>query len=299
MGQAHKGQPALASPPGALGPRHWWGQSVNSQARLWVLGALVHPWLLSRQDFPGLRCCLGNPGGRSHVSPTRKCPAECPHPQPRCRRVGPSPPQGLGLPGSPSSGGPGRVLRAQGWPRCRCITAPPPSVLVHAVGMWLGVGEGEQRPAGGTCLAPFGPVVSWGSSASRTASISLGKFGEISLPSLRRWQQAGASCKGLGPRGCMGSSSDPGPSTGLPSWEGLSSCSSRGLGSQQGGRGTAAAPESLAEGPREALEDGGFMAGAPWAPQSCLTGHTVLSWPHTGIFGQGTRSPWEGAPQHP
>ena len=47
---------------GGRAPRGW--ADVNSQARLWVLGAQARPWLLSGQDFLGLRCCLDSPVGR-------------------------------------------------------------------------------------------------------------------------------------------------------------------------------------------------------------------------------------------
>lgn len=211
MGQAQRGQPTLASPPGALGPRHRWGQSVNSQARLWVLGALVHPWLLSRQDFPGIRCCLGNPGGRRHVSPTRKCPVECPHPQPHCRCVRPRLPQGVGCRGPPAAEGLAACSEPRAGQDAIVLTAPSPICAgAHGWHVACGGGKGKQPPARGTCLAPFGPVVSWGSSASRTASISLGKFGEISLPSLRRWQQGRSRLQGAGPAWLHGKLIRPG-----------------------------------------------------------------------------------------
>lgn len=159
MGQAQRGQPTLASPPGALGPRHRWGQSVNSQARLWVLGALVHPWLLSRQDFPGIRCCLGNPGGRRHVSPTRKCLRSVLTPSPTaaaCGRV------------CLREWGAGVPQQRRAWPRAQSpglakmplsLLLPPPSVLVHMVGMWLaGVGRGSSHQPGALALLPLAPL---------------------------------------------------------------------------------------------------------------------------------------------
>lgn len=205
---------------------------------------------------------------------------------------------GSGVPGSPSSGGPGRVLRAQGWPRCHCPYCSLPHLcwctwLACGLRGWVGEAATSQghlpcslwpRCLLGVLGVPDGqhlPRKVWRDQPPIPETLATGQE-----PAARGWARVAA----------REAHQTRGPSTGLPSWEGLSSCSSRGLGSQQGGCGTATAPESLAEGPRTALEDGGFMAGAPWAPQSCLTEHTVLSWPHTGIFGQGTRSPQAGAP---
>lgn len=39
-------------------------RDVNSQPRLWVPGARARLWLLSRQNFLGLRCCLDSPAER-------------------------------------------------------------------------------------------------------------------------------------------------------------------------------------------------------------------------------------------
>lgn len=64
-------------------------------------------------------------------------------------------------------------------------------------GGWLG-GRG---PAGGTCLASFGPAVSWGAPASRAAGISLEKWRNQPHTLRRRPQD---------PHGCAGEGRSPG-----------------------------------------------------------------------------------------
>lgn len=59
------------------------------------------------------------------------------------------------------------------------LPAPPPSVSAGTAGVRLG--GGEQGPARGTCLASFGPAVSWGSSASWATSISLERLEKSGL----------------------------------------------------------------------------------------------------------------------
>lgn len=263
-GPGPEGQPTLASP----GPRHRRGQSVNSQARLWVLGALVHPWLLSRQDFPGIRCCLGNPVGRSHVrSALGRAPRSVLTPSPAAAAAalrGTGSAQGVGVPRSPSSGGSGRAAAVR--------TAPSPTC-------WFGLACGLRWGWGAATRQGHLPCSLW----PRFLLGVLGVPGGQHLPG-KVWRDQApipatlATRPEPAPRGrarmaAPGAHRTRALSAGLP-WEGLSSGSSRGLGSQEDGHGTVTVPESLAEGPREAWEDRGFMAGAPWAPQSCLTGHT-------------------------
>lgn len=281
-GQAQRGQPTLASPPGALGPRHQWGQSVNSQARLWVLGALVHPWLLSRQDFPGIRCCLGNPGGRSHVSPTRKGPAECPHPQPGCRCVGPGLPQRVGVPRTPAAKG----LAACSEPRLAKVLLPLPLAphLCWNARLACGLAVG-QRPAGALALLPLAPLSPGGPRRPGRPASPWESLERSASHPRDAGNRAGAGSKRPGLRGCTGSSSDPGPVRGAvvlllqrpgqPAGWTWNSHGARELGR--------AAPRGL----------GGrwFHGWGPLGTAELPDRHTVLSWPHTGIFGQGTRSP--------
>lgn len=57
------GRRRQCSGPGLRGP-----EGCNSRARLWVPGAQARLWLLSRQNFPELRCCLDSPAERRQLS---------------------------------------------------------------------------------------------------------------------------------------------------------------------------------------------------------------------------------------
>lgn len=92
------------------------GAGVHSQARLWVLGALVRPWRPSRQDFLGIHCCLDSPAGRrwsalGWLATGAEGPREGPaaRSQACCHLVGLWLPRRVGHPGQLAAG-------IEGWP---------------------------------------------------------------------------------------------------------------------------------------------------------------------------------------
>lgn len=158
--------PRAGQQPGGVGQAGRRG--ANSRSRLWVLGAQARLWLLSHQSFLGLHCCLDSPVGEGTAQPGRITWATR-------GQLGPCLPQGVGAP--PRGSGTERLVACSGPGPVRGPAVP----LAPSVGtsVWLGC---DFR---GACLAPLGPIVSWGSSASWAASVPLEELGEISLMFLR------------------------------------------------------------------------------------------------------------------
>lgn len=186
---------------------------MNSQARLWVLGAQVHPWLLSHRDFPGIRCCLDTPVEWSHVSHTGKGPADCPPRQPGCHRVGPGLPQGVG----------GALVTQQqgqrGWQHAQSpgLTMMPWSLLPphRCQRAWLLCGWGGARTLQGHLPCFLWPRSLLGVLCVLGGQHLPGKFWRNQPHVLRRWHQAGACLDG--PARAAARVGLRGP----PAWEGL------------------------------------------------------------------------------